>query len=97
MGIYPSGRIFGVLLYIINENENTTTDLYKCMYEHVMTENQMYEAYLFYKNLNDKTNISFKIYTECCDLFDSHYNLNTYMVWFPISLESFVNNFGIYN
>jgi len=93
MGIYTSNKIYGIQLYIINENENTSTELYKCMYEDVMTKNQMYQAYLFYKNLNEKKNILFKIYTECCDSFDYPYDRNNYMMWFPISLDSFLNNF----
>jgi hypothetical protein len=54
----------------------------------------MKEAYLFYANLNDKNNISFKIYTECSSTLDK-YNRANYMEWYPISLNIFLEKFSI--
>jgi len=59
----------------------------------IMTHDKMREAYLFYTNLNDKTNISFKIYTEC----SSTLNLDrdNFMMWHPLPLDTFLEKFSV--
>ena len=49
------------------------------------------EAYLFYTEINDKTGISFKYYTEC----SSTYGEEIFLMWFPMSLELFLDKFGV--
>ena len=56
-----------------------------------MSHEQMKEAYLFYTDLNDKNNILFQYYTEC----SSTYGEKTYFNWFPMSLDIFLEKFGI--
>jgi hypothetical protein len=56
-----------------------------------MSGEQMREAYLFYNELNDKTQIFFKIYTEC----GSTYNEGCFMDWYPMSLNTFLEKFGV--
>jgi hypothetical protein len=93
MGIYYSGRIFGIRIYNFNDDDCSNT-LFEEKYDEIMSHEQMREAYLFYTTLNDKDKIYFKIYTEC----SSTYNLNNsenYMEWYSISLNMFLEKFGI--
>ena len=53
----------------------------------------MREAYLFYNNLNDKNKICFKIYTECSSTLN--YNKDNFMMWQSLSLDTFLEKFGI--
>lgn len=53
MGIYTSGRMFGIQIYRYNENDISET-LFEVKYDEIMSFQQMNEAYLFYNNLNDK-------------------------------------------
>jgi hypothetical protein len=58
MGIYSSGRIFGLRIYNFNEDDYSNT-LFEQKYHEIMSNEQMREAYLFYQLLNDKNNIFF--------------------------------------
>ena len=69
MGIYNNGNIFGIRIY--NFNDEISNTLFEEKYYEIMTHEQMREAYLFYTALNDKNNISFKIYTECSSTYDN--------------------------
>jgi hypothetical protein len=92
MGIYTSGKIFGVKIYTLDDDDISYT-LFEQKYDVLMTVEQMKEAYLFYTELHDKNNICFKIYTE----FSSTYNKNNenYMDWHRISENIFYEKFGI--
>ena len=92
MGIYSSGRIFGIQIYNFTDDDISNI-LYEKKYDEVMSHNQMKEAYLFYNNLNDKNNLFFKMYTECtCTL---SYNADNFMMWQPLSLHTFLKIFGV--
>jgi len=94
MGIYASDNIFGIRIYIFNEDDISNT-LFEEKYDEIMSHEQIRQAGLFYEILYDKTNIHFKIYTECsCTLSN---NKNTYMDWYPITLQTFLEKFGIKN
>ena len=92
MGIYTSGKIFGIKIYTFNDDD-ISYELFERQYDVVMSLEQMKEAYLFYLDLHDKNNIRFQIYTE----YSSTYNKGTgnYMEWYPISLNVFLEKFGI--
>lgn len=92
MGIYSSDKIFGIRIYKFNEEEMSET-LYEAKYEEIMSYSQMKEAYLFYNQLNDKTNIFFKFYTECSSTLDK-YKTNFYD-WSPMTLSEFTDKFGV--
>ena len=49
---------------IVQNNEDFNI-LYEEKYQEIMSYGQMKEAYLFYNQLNDKNNLSFRFYTEC--------------------------------
>ena len=91
MGIYTSGRVFGIQIYRFNENDISET-LFEVKYDEIMSFQQMNEAYLFYNNLNDKNEVRFKVYTECSSTLDS--TRHDIMEWFPLHLESFLKTFG---
>jgi hypothetical protein len=93
MGIYNSGSIFGIQIYNFNDDDFSNI-LFEEKYDEVMSYNQMREAYLFYTNLNDKNNIYFKIYTECSSTLIS-YNKDNFMMWYQISLDTFLEKFGV--
>ena len=62
-------------------------------YNEVMSFHQMREAYLFYTNLNDKNNIFFKFFTECCTTLSK--NRDNFMMWRPLSLDTFLEKFSV--
>lgn len=59
-----------------------------------MSNEQKEEAYLFYNNLSNKNDIFFQIYTECSNTYDNH-NKENFMMWLPISLDTFLNTFVV--
>jgi hypothetical protein len=92
MGIYTSGKIFGIKIYTFNDDDISYT-LFEQKYDIIISVEQMKEAYLFYTELHDKNNIRFKIYTE----FSSTYNKDNknYMDWYSISLIVFLEKFSV--
>lgn len=92
MGIYSNGRIFGLKIYNFNEDIDNT--LFEEKYDETMSHEQMREAYLFYNELNNKNNIFFKVYTECISTLNQH-NKETFMVWIPMTLNMFVEQFNM--
>jgi len=94
MGIYNNGNgIFGIRIYNFNDDDFSNT-LFEEKYDEIMSYQQMREVYLFYIQLNDKTNIFFKIYTECSSTLNK-YNKKSFMDWYPMSLNTFLENFDI--
>jgi hypothetical protein len=93
MGIYSNGSIFGLRIYNFNDEDIGNT-LFEEKYDEIMSHEQMREAYLFYNILNDKNKIFFKIYTECSSTLNP-YNKETFMDWYPISLNMFLEQFNI--
>jgi hypothetical protein len=95
MGIYSNGSIFGLRIYNFNDEDIANT-LFEEKYVEIMTHQQMNEAYLFYNELIDKNRIFFKIYTECsCTLNPYNKTKEIFMEWHPISLNVFLEKFGI--
>ena len=92
MGIYSNGTIFGIQIYNFNDDDDISNILFEEKYDEVMSYIQMREAYLFYTNLNDKNNIFFQIYTECSSTLS--YNRNNFMMFQPLSLDTFLEKFG---
>ena len=80
------------ILYNFNEDD-VSNILFEQKYNDVASDEQMNEAYLFYTNLNDKNNISFKIYTECTSTLS--YNRDNFMMWYPLSLNTFLEKFNV--
>jgi hypothetical protein len=92
MGIYSNGSIFGIQIYNFNDDDISNI-LFEEKFDEEMSYIQMREAYLFYTNLNDKNNICFKFYTECTSTLS--YNRDNFMMWHPLSLDTFLEKFGI--
>jgi hypothetical protein len=92
MGIYSNGSIFGISIYNFNEDD-VSNILFEIKFCEIMSHEQMREAYLFYNELHDKNNISFKIYTECSSTLNK-YNKENFMAWYPISLNEFLEKFN---
>jgi hypothetical protein len=93
MGIYSNGKIFGLRIYNFND-EGFSNTLFEEKYVEIMSHEQMREAYLFYNEINDKNNIYLKIYSECSSTLNL-YNKENFMEWYPISLNNFLEQFGI--
>ena len=94
MGIYSSGKIFGISICNLNNMDDFSNSLFEKKYSELMTNEQMREAYLFYNELDDKNNTSFKIYTECSSTLNK-YNKGNFMSWYPISLADFLEKFNV--
>jgi hypothetical protein len=90
MGIYNNGIIFGIKMYNFNDDDFSNI-LFEEKYDEEMTYHQMREAYLFYTKLNNKNGIRFQYYTEC----SSTYGKETFLMWYPMSLDIFLEKFGI--
>jgi hypothetical protein len=90
MGIYNSGSIFGIRIYNFNEDgfENI---LFGKTYNEIMNDEEKKKAYLFYNELNNKDELRFKYYTQC----SSTYGKGTFLMWYPISLNIFLEKFNI--
>lgn len=92
MGIYSNGKIFGIQIY--NFIDDVSNVLYQDKQDNELSYNQMNEAYLFYNGLNESDKLYFKIYTECSSTLDK--NANTFMMWLPITLKTFIEKFSQY-
>jgi hypothetical protein len=93
MGIYNNGSIFGIRIYKIN-NDDYADILFEQTYNKIISEEQKKEAYLFYTELNDKNAIFFEIYSECSSTYDRNNN-EKFMMWYPITLNIFLETFGV--
>ena len=87
MGIYDSGKIFGIKMYNFNDDDEII--LFEKTYNEIMSDEEKKKAYLFY-TLN-KTEIDFQYYTEC----SSTYGGGVFLMWYPMSLNLFLEKFGI--
>jgi len=92
MGIYTSGKIFGVKIYTFDDDDISYT-LFERKYDVIMNNEEMKEAYLFYTELPDKNNVCFKIYTEFSSTYSKE-NKN-YMDWHRISENIFYEKFSL--
>jgi hypothetical protein len=91
MGIYDSGLIFGIKMYIFDDDDFSNT-LFEKTYDNEMSDEEKKKAYLLYKELYNSNNklIHFQYYTEC----SSTYSEGTFLRWFPMSLDLFIEKFG---
>ena len=89
MGIYSNGRIFGLRIYDFN-CEDIGNTLFEQKYHEIMSHEQMREAYLFYNEINNKSDIFFKYYTECSSTYDD----GIFFMWYPMSLNQFLEKFS---
>jgi hypothetical protein len=90
LGLYDNGKVFGIHMYINDYEGEHINVAYEKKYDELMSDEQKKEAYLFYTLLNNKTDIHFKYYTECT----STYEEGTFFMWYPMSLNSFLEKFG---
>lgn len=89
MGIYSDNNIYGIRIYILNDD--TIKILYEVKCDDIMSHEKIREAYLFYENLDKKDNLDFKVYTKCFTTYDE----GSFMSWWPISLDTFLEEFDI--
>jgi hypothetical protein len=92
MGIYASDDIYGIRIYTFKDDLGDT--LFEIKHDVTLSDEQMKEAYLFYSELNNKNDIFFSIYTECSSTLDT-VNREIFMMWHPMSLDRFLEKFGI--
>jgi hypothetical protein len=90
MGIYDNGSILGIRIYNFNDDDIANI-LFEEKYDEIMSDEQMREVYLFYTMLNNKNEMKFQYYTECC----SSYGKGNFFTWHPMSLNLFLEKFSI--
>lgn len=92
MGIYSDNNIYGIIIYISNDDD-TIKILYEVKCDDIMSHEQIREAYLFYNNLDNKNkdNLDFRVYTKCVSTYDTE----SFMSWWKISLDTFLEEFDI--
>ena len=90
MGIYSSGDIYGIRIYLIYDDVNI---LFEIMMDTIRSDEKKKESILFYNGLseNDTAKVGFKIYTEGY----STYNNEAFMMWEQITLDFFIQKFSI--
>jgi len=92
MGIYASDDIYGIRIYTFKDDFGDT--LFEVKYDVILNDEQIKEVYLFYSELNNKNDIFFSVYTECSSTLDL-INREKVMMWYPMSLDRFLEKFGI--
>ena len=99
MGIYSNGTVFGIRMYTYAFDSEESCTLFERKYDEIMSDDQINEAYLFYTNLSDKTGAHFQIYTECTSTHEARIieNDREFMMWWPISLNIFLEKFKVTN
>jgi hypothetical protein len=90
MGIYDNGNIFGIKIYNFNDDDFANI-LFEKTYNEIMSDEEKKKAYLFYTELNNKNEIHFQYYTKC----SSTYSEGIFLRWYPMSLNLFLEKFGI--
>ena len=90
MGIYNNDSVFGIRIYNFNDDD-VANILFEEKYDEIISDEEKKKAYLFYTELNNKNEIHFKYYTEC----SSTYNKGSFFRWYPMSLNLFLEKFGI--
>jgi hypothetical protein len=90
MGIYDNGSIFGIRIYNFNDDDFANI-LFEKTYNERMSYEEKKKAYLFYNELNNKNEIHFAYYTEC----SSTYGKGPFFMWYPFSLNLFLEKFDI--
>ena len=90
MGIYNNGSIFGIRIYNFNDDDFANI-LFEKIYDEMICYGQMRETYLFYTELHNKNELRFQYYTEC----SSTYGEEIYLDWYPMSLNLFLEKFGV--
>jgi len=94
MGIYNNDTIFGIKIYNFNDDDDDFANiLFEKKYDEIMSNEQMSEAYLFYTKLINKNEIHFQYFTEYSSSYDD--DEGTSFGWFVMSLELFLEKFGI--
>ena len=90
MGIYSSGDIYGIKMYLIYDDVDI---LFEIKMDTIMSDEKKKKAKLFYNELseNDRNKVRFEIYTEC----SSTYNNEVFMMWEQITLDYFLQKFSI--
>lgn len=94
MGIYSNGKIFGIRIYVFDDESDTSTILFERKYDSEMNNTQKKDAYKFYVNLSNKSNLFFRTYDECSSSHELQ-NRGSFMMWNPISLNKFLDIFDV--
>jgi hypothetical protein len=90
MGIYVSGTLYGIRIHTINE-EGHSNIVYEKQYEERMTVEQKREVQTEYEMLDKNDIFLFEIYTECISTYEKENE--TCLMWYPISIQSFLEIF----
>ena len=90
MGIYDNGNIFGIKMYNFIDDDFANI-LFEKTYNEIMSDEEKKKAYLFYTELNNKNEIHFQYYNKC----SSTYSEGIFLRWYPMSLNLFLEKFGI--
>jgi len=93
MGIYDSGRIFGIKIYNFNDDIFANV-LFEKTYNEIMSDEEKKKAYIFYIELSNKNEIRFEYYSECSSTYGEE---DTFLMWYPMSLNLFLEKFCILN
>jgi hypothetical protein len=93
MGIYSNGRIYGIKIYNVNDDD-TISILYEEKGVNEMTHAQIRESHLLYSNLENKNDVFVRVYMECTSTLGGnnllYTNNNVFYDWFPISIDRFI-------
>lgn len=96
MGIYASGSIFGIRMFVFGDDEISKT-VFELKSDRIMSAEEMKEAYLRYEAIPCKNTLHFQFYTECSSTLEARSSIDARnpdcMMWHPMSLNLFLEIF----
>lgn len=95
MGIFEinktNGGLFGIRLYIKDNDELNPITLFELKQDILMSEEQIKKVYLFYETSQNKPNLLFEIYTQCSSTL---YENGVFKMWYKIEAHHFLQLFN---
>lgn len=85
MGIYATGKVFGIRIVLYDPKDHSREIVYNKVYDVVIRDSDKSDAKMFYDNLKNIDNVEARIivYAECC----STYGDDTFLSWIPTSYD----------
>ena len=90
MGIYTSGKIYGIRIYNHNDDGDSNI-LYEKKYDVIMDNDALQEAKIFYEGICEKEGVILQIYTDCSTTYDDDDD-DIQMIWLSIEATIFIQS-----
>jgi len=91
MGIYTDCSLFGIRIYVIDDDDFYTITLFELKQDVLMSDEQIKKVYLFYEKSENKEKLLFQIYTNCSSTL---YEKGVFKMWYKIETSNFLQLFN---